>query len=160
MEVVLGDPCQEFVTVEASRNPRFHNKFAVLGPRRVLPGPFAPMNSKLCVVSMDSVAPLMRGRVNVGFSVIAEWLSEWGITLAITWPPKARKLNKDHQGAAQVYGIVSRFPAYITDDLVRGRCAWRFETTSWGQSPRHHGMQRHSPDSHHVQASCEILTDA
>jgi hypothetical protein len=84
MEVVLGDPCQEFVTVEASRNPRFHNKFAVLGPRRVLPGPFAPMNSKLCVVSMDSVAPLMRGRVNVGFSVIAEWLSEWGITLLLS----------------------------------------------------------------------------
>ena len=33
------------------------------------------------------------------------------LMLAITWPPRARKFNKEHQEAAQVYGIVSRFPA-------------------------------------------------
>ena len=82
------------------------------------------------------------------------------ITLAITWPQSARKINKEHVAAAQVYGIVNRCPAIITDDLVQGQYAWRFETTSWGQSPRHHGMQRHSPDSLDVQGSCEILTDA
>jgi hypothetical protein len=31
-----------------------------------------------------------------------------GLTLAITWPPRAKKFNKDHQGAAQVYGIVGK----------------------------------------------------
>lgn len=80
-------------------------------------------------------------------------------TLAITWPQRARKINKQHSGAAQVYGIVSRFRANITGHLVEGRCASRFETTSLGQSPRHHGMQRHSPDSLYVQGSYEILTD-
>ena len=81
-------------------------------------------------------------------------------TLAITWPPRARKLNKDLQGAAQMYGNVSRFADSITDHLVEDRCSWQFATTSWVQSPRHHGMQRHSPDSLHVQESCEILTGA
>jgi hypothetical protein len=28
------------------------------------------------------------------------------LTLAITWPPKDWKINGDHQGAAQVNGIV------------------------------------------------------
>jgi hypothetical protein len=30
------------------------------------------------------------------------------LTLAITWPLRAKVLNKDHSGAAQMYGIVSR----------------------------------------------------
>ena len=82
------------------------------------------------------------------------------ITLAITWPPNARNTKRDHEGAAQVYGIVSRFAVSITDHLAEDRCAWQFEITSWGQSLRHHGMQRHSPDSQHVQESCESLTGA
>ena len=59
-----------------------------------------------------------------------------------------------------MYGIVSRFAVSITDHLAEDRCAWQFEITSWGQSLRHHGMQRHSPDSQHVQESCESLTGA
>ena len=63
------------------------------------------------------------------------------ITPAITWPPKARKTNRDHLRAAQMYGIDSRFPGSITNHLVEGRCAWRFATTSWGQSLRRHGSK-------------------
>jgi hypothetical protein len=77
------------------------------------------------------------------------------------WQSLARKsqdIQQRSSGVAQVHGSDSRFPACITDRLVRGRCAWRFETTSWGQSPRHHGKQKHSPDSLNIQASCEILT--
>ena len=79
------------------------------------------------------------------------------LTLAITWLQKVREIDKQDSGPAEVYGIVSRFRTNITDHLVEGRCASRFETTSWGQSPRHHGMQRHSPDILYVQGSYEIL---
>jgi hypothetical protein len=45
------------------------------------------------------------------------------VTLAITWPLRAMVLNKDHSGAAQVYGIVSRvYPRFI-GRLLQGLCA-------------------------------------
>ena len=37
-------------------------------------------------------------------------------TLAIFWPQRARKISKEHYEAAQMYGIVNRFYASITDD--------------------------------------------
>jgi hypothetical protein len=60
---------------------------------------------------------LMRGRVNVRFSVIAEWLSEWGITLAITWPQQVMSRADALAAAAQVNGCVR-----YMDYTCRGRC--------------------------------------
>jgi hypothetical protein len=52
----------------------------------------------------------MRGRLSM-----ACWMR---IALAITWPPRAKSFKRNHQGAAQVYGIVSRFPACVKDHLA------------------------------------------
>jgi len=40
------------------------------------------------------------------------------LTLAITWPQRVFGEEGNHAVAAQVYGIVSRFPACFTDHLA------------------------------------------
>ena len=112
------------------------------------------------LTSLARTTATPRRRAHIEATVATSALSPllW-LTSTIFCPPEARKTNRDHLRAAQMYGIESRFPG-TTDHHVEGRCAWRFATTSWGRFLRRHGRQRHSMDSLHVQGSCEILTGA
>ncbi len=107
-----------------------------------------------------------------------QWLAQRG--LAARWPRTSKGLlgygndnihglrhliavgngnpiTMKHSVAAKAYGPASESSTLI-DHLAEGQCAWPLGPTFWGQSPHHHGKQRHNPDSLDARESCEIPT--